>query len=763
MTDMTNLPFGLEPGLTMATAKPEWPPGEDHRGKPNVIVMLVDDGGYSDIGPFGSEIPTPNLEAMAADGLRYTNFHVTPSCSPTRASLLTGCDPHTVGMGYVAQSDRGFDAHRYSLSEDVMTMAEVFKEHGYRTLSVGKWHLSPRSELDDGGPYPSWPTSRGFDRYYGFFEGFTNYHHPHRLYEDNHVVDTDQYPDGYYLTDDLTDKAVDMVRRAKLADPSRPFLLYYAHGAVHAPLQARPEDAASFKGMYDGGWDDIRKRRHERLVELGIIPEGTPLPGREEEAFPVPAWDSLSEDHRRVYARYMEVYAGMVVSIDRSLGRLREALTELGAWENTIVVFLSDNGASKEGGETGSTEYLRALVTWEQGADTFDRDRDRIDDIGGPKVLGHYPRGWAYASNTPFRFFKLLTYAAGRQVPMMISWPGRVPGGELRDQFTYVADILPTLLELAGLDHPASTRDDLRSATGVSFVPTIDDRHAEATRREQYWEITGHRGYYRDGWTALTLHEPGTAFTHEEWKLYETRIDPVELTDRTSTEPEKTRELAEAWDAAARRDSVYPIDEGSGVRLQLVPPSERPDLAKRTEIPAGMATLGRIESSTLIHQRAFRIEIDLECSDEPSGILVAHGDQGGGYALFIERGWLFYVHNAYGDTREYRLGSVGSGVHRIVADFNAPGGNVWTVTAIIDERSYELPEPVQMLEYFAPFEGIDVGLDRRSPVSWRLYTEYGAFPFSGTISRVVYTPGEFAPDVEQLDIATLQAIADQFD
>src|SRR3954469_22507952 len=352
-------------GRTFAGSESWWPPrpspGPD---APNVVIVLCDDLGFADLGCYGSEIPTPNIDRLAGAGLQFTNFHVTPMCSPTRAALLTGVNPHRAGAGHVANSDPGFPGYAAELADDVATAAEVFRDAGYHTIAIGKWHLTKDSDLSDAGPRHAWPCQRGFDRYYGVLDAFTNLHHPHRSVEDNHTVEVDQYPDGYYVTDDLTDRAIACIRQAKASNPSQPFFCWFAQIAVHAPLQCKASDLERHRGRYDAGWDAIRQARYERQVELGLLPPGTQLaPRNAEPGDDVPAWDDVDPADQALYARYMEVYAAMVDSIDQSVGRLYAALEELGQADNTIFLFLSDNGASREGEEQGTTQYFRTLVS----------------------------------------------------------------------------------------------------------------------------------------------------------------------------------------------------------------------------------------------------------------------------------------------------------------------------------------------------------------------------------------------------------------
>ncbi len=476
-------------------------------------------------GCYGSEIDTPNLDALARRGIQATNFHVTPMCSPTRAALLTGCEPHRAGLGTVAHCDPGFPGYASELAPDVMTMAEILRdEAGYATMAVGKWHLAKDSD-GAGGSRASWPCQRGFDQYYGVIDAFTNLHHPHRLVQDNHQVDVDRYPDGYYFTDDITDHAISMIRAQKTANPARPFLCYVAHGAVHAPLHVRPEDAAKYRGRYDAGWDALRAERFARQQELGVVPPGVEVaPRNTERDHDVKPWDDLSPEEQRLFARHMEVYAGMVDRIDQNIGRMIAALDDLGELDNTIFVFTSDNGASREGEECGTTAYYVHLL---QG-DDIDADLARIDEIGGPTTTPHYPRGWAMAGNTPFRLYKINTHQGGHSVPFIVSWPDGVDArGEFRRQYQHVTDLLPTFLEIVGVDRPATRNGvELAPLQGWSMTSVLADADAPNTHREHVVEMNGHRGYYREGWHAVTLHHGLTSFTDESVGALRPRCRP---------------------------------------------------------------------------------------------------------------------------------------------------------------------------------------------------------------------------------------------
>ena len=752
--------FGGRLGRTFAGSEGWWPPrpapGVD---APNVVIVLCDDLGFSDLSCYGSEIPTPNLDALAASGVQWTNFHVTPMCSPTRAALLTGVNPHRAGAGHVANSDPGFPGYAAELADDVSTMAEIFRGAGYATLALGKWHLTKDADMSDAGPKRSWPLQRGFDRYYGFLDAFTNLHQPHRLVEDNHTVEIDEYPDGYYLTDDLTDRALDMIAQVKASNPATPFLCYLAEGAVHAPLHCKSEDLERQRGRYAAGWDAIRAERHARQLELGVIPPGTPLPPRnQEDGDEVSAWDDLAVEDQILFARYMEVFAAMVDNVDQNIGRLRAGLDELGVLDDTIFVFLSDNGASREGEEAGTSAYFRTLVSQNvKSIEDFDADHERIDLLGGPQTMVHYPRGWAMASNTPWRLYKINTHAGGHSVPFLVSWPGgggAIPVGERRDQWAFVTDVLPTLLELTGVARP-ETRSGvtLQPLAGTTLAPALRDAGADHPHVEQYFEMSGHRG-----WEVVTRHQPLTEFGDHEWELYDLRSDPTELRDLAGERPELVAEMAQRWEETARDNQVYPLDEGSRVRFVTRPPYEDPfkepvRLLRRTH------TLERYRSQLLIQWRSFTVDVELDFHSGDHGVLFAHGDQGGGYSLHVDDDdELSFVHNGFGTMTEVSAGTVFDGTRSIRLEVFAPGGWTWNVRVLVEDEERATVDGLVMLGAMAPFCGIDVGIDRRSPVSWARFERHGAGRFTGDLTAVTYTPGESAPDAGDRFVDLLREI-----
>ncbi|HEY3724393.1 MAG TPA: arylsulfatase [Acidimicrobiia bacterium] len=751
-------------GRTFAGSQGAWParptPPAD---APNVVVMLADDLGFADLGCYGSEIDTPNLDALAARGVRHTNFHTAPLCSPTRAALLTGLESHRAGFGTVAHLDPGFPGYAEELPADAATIAEILRDQaGYATMMVGKWHLAKDSDCSAAGPQHSWPCQRGFDRFYGILDAFTNLHHPHRIVEDNHLVEVDRYPDGYYFTDDLTDRAISMIRERTASNPEQPFFLYFAHGAVHAPLHARAEEMAKYRGRYDAGWDALRAERFARQQELGIVPEGLELaPRNTEKNHDVRAWDDLDGREQELFARHMEVYAAVVDRIDQNVGRLVAELEALGRLDNTIFVFLSDNGASREGEVTGTTAYYVHLL---QG-DDIDADYARLDQIGGPRTTPHYPRGWAMASGTPFRLYKINTHQGGHSVPFCLSWPdGLGERGSIRRQYAHVTDLLPTLLDLVGVERPATRQGvTLAPLAGASLAATLTEPDAPSAHPQQVFECNGHRGLYRDGWELVTLHQPLTPFDDAEWELYDLHADPTELRNLAAEEPERVREMAAAWEELAWESYVYPLDEGSSIKY-LQRPARSEVYAEPVTIRRGTPTLERWRSVQLLWFRSLSIRVDLEHRAADAGMLVAHGDQGAGYALYVLDGVLWFAHNnGRGRMLEVDGGPMPDGVREVVADLRATEGRQWELTLSVEGDVRVVMGGVPMLFGIAPFEGIDVGIDRRSPVSWEIFERFGPFPYSGTLHAVTYTPGEPGPDAPARMMEMLRELGAAFE
>jgi arylsulfatase A-like enzyme len=750
-------------GRTVAQSEPWWPPRQpaDGRRRPNVVVILLDDMGFSDVGCFGSEIPTPAIDALAERGTRFSNFHVTPLCSPTRASLLTGLNHHKAGYAFVANTDFGVPNRYSSFPEDAVTLPEVMHDNGYATFAVGKWHLVPESEMHDGGSREMWPLQVGFDRFYGFLDAFTNLHQPHRLICDNSPIQVDEYPEGYYLTDDLTDQAISMIKSNRANDPERPFFLYLAHGAAHGPLHAKKEDIDRFRDLYQQGWDRVQEARFARQQELGLFPGDTAMADRgREPGSEVAFWADLEAADQELFARMMAVYAAVIAGVDDSTARLVSTLEQLGELDDTVIVFLSDNGATGEGGPNGTLQYVKLAPLMQ--VEPEDRSDVDLESLGGPQSLMHYPRGWAMASNTPFRLYKAATHEGGVRSPLIVSWPGApgAAGGAISGNYQYVSDLLPTVLDLVGIAPPAERGSrTLQPLDGVSFAAAVLDPAGPGTRAEQHEEILGHRSFYRDGWKAVTRHRPMTHFEDDTWQLYHLAVDPGETTDLAGEHPERVAELRAAWEQAAEQHGVFPLDEGSGLMLTQRDPAESRFIEPVVLLP-GTPTLERFRSNRLIQHRSFVVDLAFAW-DGDAGVLVAHGGQGGGYMVYVEDGEVRLAWNAFGKLHDLSGGALTRGEQSIQLDVEATGQGRWTARLIGGPDEVVLKDLFSFVA-FAPVEGIDVGADRRSPVSWPLRERHGSFPYSGVIHSVTYSPGELAPDAPGRRIEAMRAAGLRF-
>ena len=750
---------GAVVGRNLRESTPWWPTGRQApTGAPNVVIVLMDDMGFSNVGPFGSDIDTPTLDRLAARGIRFINYHTSPVCSPSRAALLTGLNPHHAGFGFVANADPGFPGFTFEIAQDVPTLAEQLRAGGYATFAIGKWHLTKESSMSDASDRSSWPTQRGFDRYYGVLEGLTNLHHPHRLIRDNSPVAIDEYPKDFYLTDNLTDEAIALIL-AHRAESQKPFFMYFAHLAVHGPLHAKQRDIAKYAGRYDDGLDAARDRRFAKQIADGLFPAGTQLPPRNNEPFgEVPAWDDLDAPEQALFARYQEVYAAMVDNVDQNLGRLLGTLDALGELDNTIVIFTSDNGGTGEGGLRGTRSYFAQLAHLPGLPRDWRRDIDRDPSlIGTPRAMTHYPRGWGMASNTPFRMYKAFTHAGGVRVPFIVSWPRGLPGAAnaVHREFRYVTDLLPTVLDLTGVAGDGAPID------GVSFADALRGASAVPVRSEQYIEMVGNRAYFRDKWKLVMMGRAARAApADEEWELYDVHADPTETTNVAADHPDIVAALAESWEQAAWDNHVFPLDDGTGYMRDARAPT---DIARPMVLLPGSPHVERYVASRLISLRSFEVVIDVAYSAGDEGVLVAHGDQGGGYNVYIEDGHLRFAYNDYGNLHDVDAGALTPGAHIVTLRATAIENFAWDFAVLIDGGPAAHLDQMNMLLWIAPLQGIDIGLDRRSPVSWPLYERHGSFPYTGRLASVTYIPGEPAPYDPQLVYRALQRAALAYD
>ena len=521
---------------------------------PNVIYIVLDDLGFADLGSFGSEIATPSIDSIAAQGLRFTNFHTRSICSPTRASLLTGRNSHAVGMKDLAGNDTGYPNARGRITPSAATVAQMLRTSGYSTYALGKWHLTPHSEMLASGDRTHWPLQKGFDRFYGFLSGWTDQFHP-ALTIDNHPAVTPDR-DGYHFSEDIADRSMKMIREGRLANNAKPFFLYLAFGAAHSPVQIPDAYLKKYRGRYDQGWDRLRAERFARQKEIGVMPFNAAMaPRRTEDR----GWDSLSPDERRVFARYMEIYAAFVEHTDAQIGRLVEYLRSSGELENTLLVILSDNGPASEAQNGGFINpYGGALPIAESLA--------RLDELGTERSEPMYQREWATAGAAPFQMYKLSMFEGGLRTPLIVSWPRQITArGAIRTQFLDVNDVTPTICDLLGVTPPA-VFDGVPQMPmhGASFRAVLSDSKAPPPRDRQVYELRGNRAIWHNGWKAVTVRAPSGNFDDDRWQLYDLNTDPAEATDVADKYPDRVRAMQALWWEEAARQGVLPLTRGRG-------------------------------------------------------------------------------------------------------------------------------------------------------------------------------------------------------
>jgi arylsulfatase len=679
----------MEPGEFEGTvgryhweSEPWWP--DEPRppaGAPNVLLVVLDDVGYAQLGCFGSDIDTPNLDRLAAGGLRYANFHTTALCSPTRACVLTGRNHHAVGMGRIVDLAMGFPGYDACIPRSCALLPAMLTPHGYAAWAVGKWHLTPEDEEHLGARRDRWPLGRGFERFYGFFPGETHQFVP-ALVEDNHLVPPPgRYEDGYHLTTDLVDHAVEYVEDLRNVDVEKPWFLYLATGACHSPHQSPPDWVASHRGRFDAGWDVWREAALARQIEAGLLPPHTELSPRPDW---VPAWDSLSEVERRVYARSMEAFAGFLSHTDHELGRLFDRLEAMGELENTVVVVLSDNGASSEGGEVGSINDVR---TWNALPQRVDEAAARLDEFGGPRLHTNYPWGWTVAGNTPFRRWKRETHEGGVADPLLVHWPAGIAArGEVRHQYVHAIDVLPTVLAAIGVEAPDEVAGVAqRPLDGVSFTSSFDDAGAAEVHTTQYYEMFGCRALYDDGWKAVTYHpiqfeEPG--LEQAPWELYDLRADPSECHDLAAEHPERLAAMVDRWWQEAERNGVLPIDNRPFSEMVFGRPTTVAPRARYTYWPGRAPVPEQVAAN--LRGRPHTVTAHLTVTgDEPvlEGVLAVQGSVLGGWSFhLLADGRLVYQYELAG-YRTYRVeGPVGDrlvpGDHTLAMRFDPPAATL---------------------------------------------------------------------------------------
>ena len=745
----TKRPFPGVIGQTLANSEPffEEPPhpGED---APNVVVVLLDDTGFAQLGCYGSDIDTANVDRLTADGLQFTNFHVTPLCSPTRASLLTGRSQHAVGMRSVSNHCTGFPHQLGHITNHAATLAEVLRAEGYATFCAGKWHLAPSKDTSAAGPFDQWPLGRGFDRYYGFLDGETDQFHP-ELVVDNHHIDPPAGPeDGYHLSEDLVDQLLQMIRDSKGVRPDRPFFAYLPFGATHAPHQAPAAYLEKYRGRYDEGWDVVRQRWYQRQLESGVIPAGTELAPRNDGVEP---WDSLPENQRLLACRLQEAFAAFLDHTDDQIGRLVEGLRDIDQLDNTILVVLADNGASQEGGPFG---VLHEMKFFNGLLESPDEAIERLDEIGGPHSHTNYPWGWAQCGNSPFKWYKQNTHEGGVHVPMIVHWPDGIAAdqcGTKRRQFINVSDLAPTLYDLLGIAPPNTLNGyEQLPVTGHSFATVLGDAAAPATNRLQYFEMFGSRALVveQDGkwWKAVTRHIHGQDFDDDRWELYDLSSDPSECFDRADDQPKVLEELIGLWWKEAERHGVLPLDDRT-IELFAARPNDRsPHPTSRRYVYRPPVSPIPSSASPSPGGRAWDLTAKITRAAGDGGVIWATGSASAGISVFVENERLMVDYNAFMDRTilESEL-PVPQGRSSVAVSLRRTSRSSGVMSVAIDGSvcgRAELPLMMRSISLLSD----SIGFDHGSPVSERYE---GSFPFTGEIHEVVIElGGQSAADVE---------------
>ena len=727
--------FGGVIGRYRAESEAWWPePARPPEGAPNVVVVVLDDVGFAQLGCFGSDIDTPNLDALASRGLRYSNFHTTALCSPTRASLLTGRNHHAVGMGRVADLATGFPGYNAHIPRSAGMLPEILVPHGYAAYAVGKWHLTPDEETTLASPRASWPLGRGFERWYGFFHGETNQYEPALVHDNHRVAPPRSWTDGYHLTEDLADHAIEFVADLRHVQPDQPFLLYFATGACHSPHQAPAEWIERYRGRFDAGWDEWREATSERQRAMGVLPADVELSPRPEW---VPPWSSLSEDERRLYARYMECFAGHLSHADAQIGRVLDFLRTVGDEDRTLVIAMSDNGASSEGGPTGSINDARP---WNLAERPFDEALDQIDRLGGPWIHNNYPWGWTVAGNTPFRRWKREVHEGGICDPLIVSWPREIAArGDVRRHYVHAIDLLPTILECVGVEAPDTVNGVTQQRIdGVSIRSTFPDATAAEVRTTQYYEMLGCRALYHEGWKAVTyvsMMRGEPASDDNVWELYHVAVDPSECHDLADSEPERLAAMVDRWWDEARANQVLPVDS-----FPIFEAMERPPVSPPRGRYVYWPGTGPVEECAVVdvRRRRHRITAHVELPDEHvDGVIVSLGSGYGGFALWMRDGRLHYAHNfvSLEVSTVASTDRVPAGRHTLGMRLE-PSGQGGTAVLEIDGADVGSVE----IARFTPAkwsicgDGLTVGRSMALPV---VDAYRSPFPFTGTIDRVV--------------------------
>jgi len=730
-------------GKTYAESR-EWYP-EVSRPKPNtanVLIILLDDTGFAQLGAYGGLIATPNIDALAADGLRYNNFHTTALCSPSRAALMAGRNPHKIGFGSHALTAMGFPGYNGTTPESAKSVAKDFQHAGFTTYALGKWDHTPLNEVSKSGPFNRWASGEGFDHFYGFMAADADDFRS-LLWADHQPTENWVGKAGYHLTTDLADKAIEYATSHVSLTPDTPFFMFWAPSAMHSPHQVEQKFIELYSGKFDMGWDKARETIFQKQTSMKLLPEGTKLSNGIPE---IPRWDSLSAEQKKLYARQMEVFAGMLTQTDEQIGRIIQALKRTGQYDNTLIMLTSDNGSSGEGGLNGTFNESRVLNSLQT---SLDENMKHYDDWGGPNTYPHYHAGWAMAGNTPFKYTKQIVHNGGIADPLIVTWPKGIKArGEIRNNYSFITDIMPTALEATGTAF-AESKEGVQQIPldGKSLAYSFDHPTAPSLRTRQYYEQLGNRAMYLDGWKAVTIHgnrmpwEIGGTFPFDKdvWELYDLRKDFSETENLADKNPKKLAELKAAWDQDAWKNNVYPLYDDLASRLAKQFKRAFGNRSKFVYFWPGAQRISEAVSAP-VKNTSHAIETTVTLNGDEQGVIVACGGLNGGYTLYIADGKLHYEYNFFNSAR-YQIDSPELPKGKVDLKFNFVKtaelkglGELYVNGQKVAETVIEQTIPGT----FSLSESFDVGIDNGTPVS----NNYGVpdhFPFTGKLDKVSIT------------------------
>lgn len=726
----------------------EWWPSSPKppAGTPNVIIFLLDDTGFGHIGSFGGLIETPNIDKLAANGLRYNNFHTTALCSPSRATIMAGRNHHRIGLGSHSLTAMGFPGYNAFAPESGKSVAKHLQKAGFVNYALGKWDHTPLYEVSETGPFDRWPSGEGFDHFYGYMAADAD-NFRSLLWEDHHPVENWEDKGGYFLTEDLADRAIYNITSHTSVAPDKPFMMFWAPVAMHSPHQAPQQYIDAYKGKFDMGWDEARKQIHARQLEMGVIPQGTDLTERTAD---LPAWDSLNEEEKRLYAKQMEVFAAMMTHTDEQIGRIIEGLERTGQLDNTLIFVTADNGSSGEGGLAGTfneTYVLNGLQT------PFEANNSHLEDWGGPNTYPHMHAGWALAGNTPFQYFKQIVHRGGIQDALVVHWPDGIEAkGEIRDQYHHITDIAPTIMDVTGTEFLKELDGhEQMEWDGTSMQYSFNNAAAPTEHPEQYYELFGNRAIYQDGWKAVTIHgdrmpwflNKTADFADDKWELYNLNEDFSEAHDLAEENPEKLEELKVRWEELAWENNVFPLYDDMVQRIAKQQERLFGDRKEFVYYAPGAVRIAE-KASAPVKGKSHSIETTLDYTGKEEGVIVACGGFTGGYTIFIKGGKVFYDYNYYHGLYYTLEAALPKGEVDIKFNFVETGGVTEGLPGgygelyVNGEKMAETKMPDMHISTFSLSETFDVGIDNGTPVSNK-YAVTNHFPYTGDLDKVIVT------------------------